>query len=55
MRRARAVIDRVKTDGAAWLGGTVWYGRPAMRTSVSNFVDDAGRSAGAGGYRWLAA
>jgi glutamate/tyrosine decarboxylase-like PLP-dependent enzyme len=32
----RAVVTRVQEDGTAWLGGTVWRGRAAMRISVSS-------------------
>jgi len=35
--RTRRVIARVQADGTAWLGGTVWQGRAAMRISVSNW------------------
>jgi glutamate/tyrosine decarboxylase-like PLP-dependent enzyme len=31
------VIRRVQEDGTAWMGGTVWQGRAAMRISVSNW------------------
>jgi glutamate/tyrosine decarboxylase-like PLP-dependent enzyme len=33
----REVIARVQQDGTAWLGGTTWRGRAAMRISVSNW------------------
>lgn len=33
--RTRAVIAAVQEDGTAWLGGTTWRGRVAMRISVS--------------------
>jgi glutamate/tyrosine decarboxylase-like PLP-dependent enzyme len=33
----RAVIERVQREGEAWLGGTVWQGRAAVRVSVSNW------------------
>jgi glutamate/tyrosine decarboxylase-like PLP-dependent enzyme len=33
----RAVIGRVQQDGTAWMGGTTWHGRGAMRISVSNW------------------
>ena len=33
----REVIRRVQLDGTAWLGGTTWQGRAAMRISVSNW------------------
>ena len=32
-----AVIERVQTDGTAWLGGTTFHGRPAIRISVSGW------------------
>jgi glutamate/tyrosine decarboxylase-like PLP-dependent enzyme len=32
-----AVLRAVQEDGAAWMGGTVWDGRPAIRLSVSNW------------------
>jgi len=35
--RTRQVIARVQADGTAWMGGTVWQGRAAMRISVSNW------------------
>ena len=33
----RAVIGAVQADGTAWMGGTTWQGRAAMRISVSNW------------------
>ena len=33
----RAVIHRVQADGEAWMGGTTWQGKGAMRISVSNW------------------
>jgi glutamate/tyrosine decarboxylase-like PLP-dependent enzyme len=33
----RAVIARVQAGGTAWMGGTIWQGRAAMRISVSNW------------------
>jgi glutamate/tyrosine decarboxylase-like PLP-dependent enzyme len=33
----RAVIERIQREGEAWLGGTVWQGRAAVRVSVSNW------------------
>lgn len=42
--RTRAVVRGVQEDGTAWLGGTVWQGRAAMRISVSSHAtteDDA--------------
>jgi glutamate/tyrosine decarboxylase-like PLP-dependent enzyme len=35
--RTRDVIARVQADGTAWMGGTVWHGKAAMRISVSNW------------------
>jgi glutamate/tyrosine decarboxylase-like PLP-dependent enzyme len=32
----REVVARVQQDGTAWLGGTVWQGRGAMRIAVSS-------------------
>ncbi len=32
-----AVIAAVQRDGTAWMGGTTWQGRAAMRISVSNW------------------
>lgn len=32
-----AVLKRVQDDGAAWMGGTIWDGRAAIRFSVSNW------------------
>ena len=36
--RTRAVIARVQQEGVAWMGGTTWHGRAAMRISVSNWA-----------------
>lgn len=33
----REVIHRVQADGTAWLSGTTWHGKAAMRISVSNW------------------
>jgi glutamate/tyrosine decarboxylase-like PLP-dependent enzyme len=35
--RTRAVIRGVQDEGTAWMGGTTWQGRAAMRISVSNW------------------
>jgi glutamate/tyrosine decarboxylase-like PLP-dependent enzyme len=35
--RTRDVISAVQDDGTAWMGGTTWKGRAAMRISVSNW------------------
>ena len=32
-----AVIERVQADGTAWLGGTTFHGRPAIRISISGW------------------
>ncbi|MDX6284639.1 MAG: hypothetical protein QOG53_124 [Frankiales bacterium] len=43
----RDVIARVQQDGTAWLGGTTWRGRAAMRISVSSWStteDDVDRT-----------
>jgi glutamate/tyrosine decarboxylase-like PLP-dependent enzyme len=48
--RTRAVITAVQEDGTAWMGGTTWQGRAAMRISVSNWStteDDADRTVAA--------
>ena len=37
----RDVIARVQDDGTAWLGGTTFHGRVAMRISVSNWATTA--------------
>ena len=45
-----AVIERVQAEGTAWLGGTTFHGRPAMRISISGWsttADDIDRSADA--------
>ena len=36
-RRTREVIEAVQADGTAWMGGTTWKGKAAMRISVSNW------------------
>jgi glutamate/tyrosine decarboxylase-like PLP-dependent enzyme len=33
----RAVIARMQAGGTAWMGGTTWQGKAAMRISVSNW------------------
>jgi glutamate/tyrosine decarboxylase-like PLP-dependent enzyme len=33
----RSVVAAVQRGGEAWLGGTVWHGRAAVRVSVSNW------------------
>jgi glutamate/tyrosine decarboxylase-like PLP-dependent enzyme len=32
-----SLLRAVQEDGAAWMGGTMWDGRPAIRISVSNW------------------
>lgn len=32
-----AVLARVQESGEAWMGGTMWDGRAAIRVSVSNW------------------
>jgi glutamate/tyrosine decarboxylase-like PLP-dependent enzyme len=47
-QRTRDVIARVQAEGVAWMGGTTWQGRAAMRISVSNWStteDDIDRTA----------
>ena len=44
------IIEEVQRGGEAWLGGTVWHGRAAIRVSVSNWStteDDVDRLAAA--------
>ena len=46
--RTREVIEAVQADGTAWMGGTTWKGKAAMRISVSNWSTtqaDADRTA----------
>jgi len=31
------VMTRVQESGEAWMGGTTWHGRAAIRISVSNW------------------
>jgi glutamate/tyrosine decarboxylase-like PLP-dependent enzyme len=35
--RTQRVIRRVQEEGVAWMGGTTWHGKAAMRISVSNW------------------
>jgi glutamate/tyrosine decarboxylase-like PLP-dependent enzyme len=35
--RTREVIEAIQADGTAWMGGTTWKGKAAMRISVSNW------------------
>ena len=45
-----AVIDSVQAGGEAWMGGTTWAGRRAIRISVSNWQtseNDVDRAVGA--------
>jgi glutamate/tyrosine decarboxylase-like PLP-dependent enzyme len=39
--RTNDVIRRVQDEGIAWMGGTTWQGRAAMRISVSNWSTTA--------------
>lgn len=39
--RTDAVIEAVARSGRAWMGGTTWQGRRAMRISVSDISTDA--------------
>ena len=44
------VLAAVQASGEAWLGGTTWQGRPAIRVSVSNWqttADDVRRTVAA--------
>jgi glutamate/tyrosine decarboxylase-like PLP-dependent enzyme len=36
----RRMVERVQQDGTAWMSGTTWRGRAAMRISVSNWSTD---------------
>jgi len=48
--RTLAVLDAVQRSGVAWMSGTVWDGREAIRISVSNWqttVDDIDRTVAA--------
>ena len=31
------MLPAVQDDGASWMGGTIWDGRPAIRISISNW------------------
>jgi glutamate/tyrosine decarboxylase-like PLP-dependent enzyme len=45
--QTNAVLKAVQSDGAAWMGGTTWGGRAAIRISVSNWQtseDDVDRT-----------
>jgi hypothetical protein len=33
----REVMTRVQDEGEAWMGGTTWQGKAAIRISVSNW------------------
>ena len=35
--RTRDVMSSVQAGGEAWMGGTVWHGKFAIRISVSNW------------------
>jgi glutamate/tyrosine decarboxylase-like PLP-dependent enzyme len=48
--RTREVVAAVQADGTAWMGGTTWKGKAAMRISVSNWAtseSDADRTVAA--------
>ena len=34
----REVVRRIQADGTAWMGGTTWHGKAAIRISVSNWM-----------------
>jgi len=40
--RTREVLRRVQESREAWMGATIWQGRPAVRISVSSWRTDAG-------------
>jgi len=40
-RLTRRLVERVQADGTAWMSGTTWQGRAALRVSVSNWSTDA--------------
>ena len=53
--RTEAALAGVQAGGEAWMSGTVWDGRPAIRISVSNWQtsdDDVERTLSA--FRELA-
>ncbi len=53
--RTEAALAAVQASGEAWMSGTVWDGRPAIRISVSNWQtsdDDVERTLAA--FRELA-
>jgi hypothetical protein len=46
----KAVLTHVQASGEAWMGGTTWDGRDAVRLSVSNWrttEDDIARTVAA--------
>lgn len=48
--RTTAILERVQRSGEAWMGGTTWDGRAAIRISVSNWQtsdDDVARTVSA--------
>jgi hypothetical protein len=48
--RTDEVLRRVQASGEAWMAGTIWDGRKAIRISVSNWqtsADDVARTLGA--------
>jgi glutamate/tyrosine decarboxylase-like PLP-dependent enzyme len=34
------LVERLQADGTAWMSGTTWQGRAALRISVSNWRTD---------------
>jgi glutamate/tyrosine decarboxylase-like PLP-dependent enzyme len=40
-RFVATVVDRIRADGACWLGGTRWAGRPMLRVSIANWQTTA--------------
>jgi glutamate/tyrosine decarboxylase-like PLP-dependent enzyme len=34
----RELVRRIQSDGTAWMGGTTWHGKAAIRISVSNWM-----------------
>jgi glutamate/tyrosine decarboxylase-like PLP-dependent enzyme len=46
----QAALESVQASGEAWMGGTTWDGRAAIRISVSNWLtteEDVERTVGA--------
>ena len=45
--RTRRVLEAVQQSGEAWMSGTSWQGRPAIRISISSWAtsrDDIDRT-----------